>query len=228
MLTERGWKTLTAFIFLALWGVVSLDPIILILSAVGLGYLFFSYLDFRRVSDRITENLTFEPWEIDASIIAGEVFRQPLMVNSKLDLKIRLIEPFKRSYFEPDTLETGETLACLVFEPEISGKYIVDTVEIEYQHLLNLFKNQATLPLKTSIETYPRIYPVLLEAATFLTEAGEAYLGEQPTETPGSGFEYLWSRPYVPGDPPKRIDWKATARNMNLIVKDHRTHMAFL
>lgn len=46
------------------------------------------------------------------------------------------------------------------------------------------------------------------EARTLTRKAGET-----PTRRNGPGLELLMLRDYVPGDPPRHIDWKATARS---------------
>jgi uncharacterized protein (DUF58 family) len=50
--------------------------------------------------------------------------------------------------------------------------------------------------------------------------SGELARGAQSTLRPGSGGEVLQLREYQPGDPPRAIDWKASARLRRLISRD--------
>ncbi|MHB8587091.1 MAG: DUF58 domain-containing protein [Thermoplasmatota archaeon] len=62
------------------------------------------------------------------------------------------------------------------------------------------------------IEVFPRIArgrtkPLRLRASRFGAGSGRALVGVE-------GDEYVGVRPYVAGDPPRRVNWKATARFM--------------
>jgi uncharacterized protein (DUF58 family) len=49
---------------------------------------------------------------------------------------------------------------------------------------------------------------------------GELARGAQPVQRSGSGSEVLQLREYQPGDPPRAIDWKASARRRRLVSRD--------
>jgi hypothetical protein len=50
-------------------------------------------------------------------------------------------------------------------------------------------------------------------------------MGNHPHRRPGSGSELLELRDYLPGDPPKRIAWKASARRDQLMTKEFESEV---
>lgn len=53
--------------------------------------------------------------------------------------------------------------------------------------------------------------------------ADELAFGVDPSRFIGAGLEYAQSRPYMPGDPVKSIDWRITARLNRPFVKEYDT-----
>jgi uncharacterized protein (DUF58 family) len=63
-----------------------------------------------------------------------------------------------------------------------------------------------------------RVGPDLLRAGS--AAAGLAAAGSRGGRAPGSGSELLQLRQYQPGDSPRLIDWKATARAQRLVCRE--------
>lgn len=51
--------------------------------------------------------------------------------------------------------------------------------------------------------------------------ADDLAFGSDASRLVGSGLEYAGSRPYVPGDPVRSIDWRVTARAGRAFVREH-------
>lgn len=71
-------------------------------------------------------------------------------------------------------------------------------------------------PYKLEVNARLSVVPDLLGAAQHAR--GGIQLGDQSVH-PGSGLELHHLREYVPGDPRRTIDWKATARSQKLVTR---------
>jgi uncharacterized protein (DUF58 family) len=71
--------------------------------------------------------------------------------------------------------------------------------------------------MRVQPETERFLRPEALDPRTVL-----ASLGVRPKRRRGDGLEFDSLREYVPGDEPRRIDWRATARRGRPIVRTHR------
>ncbi len=73
-------------------------------------------------------------------------------------------------------------------------------------------------PKQSAAEFQIRVQPELLPSVVGASGRGAA--GARSGITLGAGAEILQLRPYKSGDPPRAIDWKATARTGHLISRD--------
>lgn len=96
------------------------------------------------------------------------------------------------------------------------GVYALGPVKIAHGDILALRFMTEPVDDPTWVRVHPKIYPippVLLPSSRLLGERrGDPRSSEDPTRPMGTRF-------YVPGDPQKRIHWRATARTGTLVSK---------
>ena len=83
---------------------------------------------------------------------------------------------------------------------------------------LGLFRKGRRYPQDVEILVYPELYAA---AASALTPSGR--LGERSLRRPGRGAELHTLREYRPGDDPRGIHWKQTARQRQLIYQQRQS-----
>ncbi len=87
-------------------------------------------------------------------------------------------------------------------------------IQLESRYPFGLFRSWTSLPLVATVLVYPT--PAAQAPAPGRTDASEQHGGGEL----GAGAEdYIGPRSYRPGDSPKRVDWKALARERGLVVK---------
>ena len=104
------------------------------------------------------------------------------------------------------------------FRTEYAGEYSGDEVGVTVTGPLGLFSARSSVPFALRYVVYPRVLQV---AAATVRLLGRAELGETPIEMPGVGSEYYEMRAYQPGDDIRSVNWKATAREGELVVVEH-------
>lgn len=96
------------------------------------------------------------------------------------------------------------------------GVYPLGPVKISHGDILALRFMTEPVDEPTWVRVHPKIYPippVMLPSSRLLGERrGDPRSSEDPTRPMGTRF-------YVPGDPQKRIHWRATARTGTLVSK---------
>lgn len=113
----------------------------------------------------------------------------------------------------------------LVLRPEMPhrlpvlsrGVHALGTCEIRARDALGMLSIRRTAMLPGTITGLPRVEPVPPELAGRL---GLAPRGAAPWDRPGAGEIGPLVRPYVSGDDPRRIHWRATARTGSLMTRE--------
>ncbi len=82
-----------------------------------------------------------------------------------------------------------------------------------------LVRKSITFDSRASLVVAPRSERLRRDAAANLLSRSESGLASAPTL--GRGDEFYGVRDYVPGDSPRLISWRATARSGSLVVREH-------
>lgn len=96
------------------------------------------------------------------------------------------------------------------------GRLLIKDFEISTQFPFAFFRHRRRLPAKeTELIVFPRIEPLKYGLERIVLEAGNTVANKK-----GSGNDLLALRDYKPNDDLRRVDWKATARSRNIIVRE--------
>jgi uncharacterized protein (DUF58 family) len=119
---------------------------------------------------------------------------------------------------EPRVLRgTGNFRLEFRFMTEYAGRYTGEEVGIVVAGPLGLFSSRSTTSFAQKYVVHPRILQV---AAATVKLLGRAEIGETPIEMPGVGSEYYEMRRYQAGDELRNVNWKASARQGELMVME--------
>lgn len=103
--------------------------------------------------------------------------------------------------------------------PANRGNYDFGSVAVRATAGFGLVFRQMTFDLRQEVKVYPNLQNIRsLELAAQKERLVD--LGVHRTRIRGAGLEFESLRAYVPGDEPRRIDWKATARRAEPITRD--------
>lgn len=235
MLTSRGWWFLLVVVALLSMAIVTNTPAVGITTVALLGWFFWTGLVFtirlRLLAGklRIVRQIRDDRGPIH-SLWAGRAFRVHLQLRSSSLLPspyLRVTErvPFgghkvSGQHFTDGIVDADHPLEIsYLLYCDHAGLLRFEGVQVQLADLQGFF--QQTLFLNAA-----RTYRVLLrlpEARGHVTLTKRHNLlpliGTHRHRRPGSGSELLDLRDYLPGDPPKSIAWKVTARRDRLITK---------
>jgi uncharacterized protein (DUF58 family) len=241
MLTTRGWWfLLTALLLLAL-GVLARLPglvpvgltLILWFAAVGAVFYVRARLAARRLE--VVRTLHDDRGAVD-TLWAGHPFevRVEVRLPGRLSLPHAVVTdriPFAVKRLSGDIETCGKvaseqplTLSYRI-RPPSPGRARFEGVRLRLADLQGFFYHDTFL---NSVVEY-RILPVLVDAGGRPATTKRFNLLPPPgihrLRRPGSGSELLDLRDYLPGDPPRTIAWKVSARRDRLITKEFESEV---
>jgi len=104
-------------------------------------------------------------------------------------------------------------------EGDARGHYTLGDVALRLNTTLGLLSRIVRVPLRNDVTVIPSFSNVrrfrLLAMQNRLSDAGVRALKQR-----GEGTAFAGMRDYVPGDDPRLLDWKSTARHGRLIVRE--------
>lgn len=108
----------------------------------------------------------------------------------------------------------GDTQVTLTLPTRRRGVLHPGRLRLHSRYPLGLFRTWSWLHLEGDVLVYPRPLPVEDTAGSGADDPQEAHHRRLP------GDEFTGLRGFVPGDSPRRVDWKALARTGDLYVKE--------
>ncbi len=98
----------------------------------------------------------------------------------------------------------------------VRGRFIIKDFELSTRFPFGFFRHRRRLAAKeTELIVFPKLEPLSVADVTVPLDAGRRLANKR-----GSGQDLLSMREYQPNDDLRRIDWKATARSRNLMVRE--------
>jgi uncharacterized protein (DUF58 family) len=98
---------------------------------------------------------------------------------------------------------------------EKRGVYVLAPVVVSTSFPFGMIAADKSFPDTNEVVVYPRV-----RAARTAVVEQTGGTGEMPKVFQGLGDEFFSLRPYVPGDDPRQIAWRVSARSQTLLVKE--------
>ncbi|MDD2430807.1 MAG: DUF58 domain-containing protein [Firmicutes bacterium] len=102
------------------------------------------------------------------------------------------------------------------------GAYVLGPLKLELGDIFGLYKRELEVQLFDSVTVYPRVIPIEELGLTSTQPIGNLRHPQRIYEDP---LKIAGLRDYKPGDPPKHISWKSSAKQEKLMVRQYEATM---
>lgn len=245
--TRRFWATLGLGGFLTVGAMVVAQPLLLV-GAAGIGaFILAQQAAFVRTIHQLSDELTIVQSVSPTTIVAGSEVEVVLQVSSSSPSPVELSITTTPPLAAADSGEQRQTQLAVNDDSAqqsfrlqwpVAGKYEFNQATVTASDRAGFFEttfSKGSTPTVTVNPRQPRDIHIGLGGSQVA-----APFGPQQTNDRGSGFDPAEIREYVPGDPARQIDWKATARMdaphirtfeaetdlTTTVLIDHRSSMA--
>ena len=210
----RSWSLVTSLSLILLFAGLLLKNGVLL--AVALPYLLFSLIPLWRLIEE--PHLEIERY-LDPQYLRG---RQPCRMTLSIQNVGSDLEEVSLADMVPEGLQvegvftyhgmlrSGQTQTFLSILRGIRGKYEFSGIRVLTNDLMGMWRREKFVPSAGAIAVLPAMER--LERLKISPRRTRVYTGVIRSRESGAGVEFFGTRPYVPGDPQRHLNWKAGAR----------------
>lgn len=116
-------------------------------------------------------------------------------------------------YIEP----RGSAVASIVLTPRARGQLRLSSLRASSTFPFGITKKSVAINSPDEVLVLPAVLP--LKPSLIAEVVRPASAGATRTNVPGLGEEFFGVREYVPGDSPRRLSWRITARTGTMVVR---------
>ena len=113
------------------------------------------------------------------------------------------------------SLKKGESYSWTYIVNGPRGGYPFDGVMVEAMDHFGVRPSKQQVPARSELFVFPPL--TRLKYVTIHTRRTRVYSGSIPARVGGPGVEFFGLREYQPGDPPRWINWRASARDSEIL-----------
>lgn len=206
-----------------------LTPYLIFLGFLILMGFVFSFLKFKITTD--LKNIQIEREINKEKLFAGDYLRVTLTIQNSgwlmVDhlyiadllpdiLDLALGENFLSTSVPPDS----KVEFSYVVTSQVRGEYKLGPIYLAFKDRAGMFVSEKEVTHQQEVIFYPR-YEGVRRIQNFKRSKGSILTGKHRINEKGQGYDFSRLREYLPTDDIRYIDWKASARMNDLIVREY-------